>query len=634
LGWFKLGSLIRYIPYPVVGGFLAGTGWLLVSGALSLLAGAPLSLGQLPGLLQTSIVLHWFAALVFAVLLLLILRRHNHFLVVPAMILGAVVVFYLVLRVTGTSLAGATARGWLLGPFPEGALWQPLTPADLLGIYWPAVASQAGTIATVVLVSVVALLLNTSGLELTVRRDIDLNRELRSAGVGNLLVGLGSGPPGFQTLGQSALGHRLGADSRLVGVVTVVLVGLVLVLGARVVALFPKVVLAGLLLYLGLTFLVEWLYDAWFKLSRAEYTIVVSILIVIMFVGVLQGVGLGLALAVVLFVVSYSRISVVKHELSGSSYRSNVDRPWADRQTLRRRGDWIYILELQGFVFFGTASILLDQIRNRIERPNLAAPRYIVLDCRRVSGLDGSAVMSFVRMGQLAQSREFVLVFTHLSDAIEGQLAAEIPFGGEMSWCRIDTDLDHGIEWCEDQILAQAQVEEQAPEARSSSERAGAGCAAAGGISSSSFAGAALPEHAVLASGVAFGQTGLGEFLEHREVPAETYLIRQGETVEGLFLIESGQVTAQRDGQDGSMVRLRKMGPGSIVGEMGLYQGMPASASVVTDLRSTVFYLTADELARMERTRPAMAVAFHRYIAQITSERLSRANDTLQALLQ
>lgn len=632
LGWFKLGTLIRYIPYPVVGGFLAGTGWLLISGAMGLLTAAPLSSAQLPAMLQMTAVLQWLPAFAFAVLLLVVLRRHSHVLIVPVMILAAVVLFYGVLWLTGTSLAEATARGWLLGPFPDGALWQPLTPAALEQVHWPAVASQAGTIATIVLVSVVALLFNTSGLELTVRQDIELNRELRAAGLGNLLVGLGSGPPGFQTLGQSALGHRLGADSRLVGVTTVALCGLVLILGARVVALFPKPVLASLLLYLGLTFLVEWLYDAWFKLSRAEYAIVVSILLVIILVGVLQGIALGLALAVVLFVVSYSRISVVKHTLSGSTYRSNVDRPWADSRILHDHGACIYILELQGFLFFGTASSLLDQIRRRIDSAELEVPRFIVLDFRRVTGLDSSAVISFVRLRQLAHSRDFVLVLTQLSDQVRQQLSTEISTGDDDDRCHIDADLDHGLEWCEDQILARARSVEQTPEQGLLDDPAGSSLATGDPVRTLYSAEPALPE-AAGTSGTVFDQPRLEEYLVVRDVPAGSYLISQGETVGGVFLVESGQVTAEMQSQDGGKVRLRKMGPGSIVGEIGLYAGTPASASVVTELPSKVKYLSVHELKRMEQEEPAMAVAFHRYMARLAGRRLSRANDTIRVLL-
>ncbi|MGK7954230.1 MAG: SulP family inorganic anion transporter, partial [Crocosphaera sp.] len=47
LGFFRLGSLVRYVPYPVIGGFLAGTGWLLVSGIIKTYAGIEVSVNHL-----------------------------------------------------------------------------------------------------------------------------------------------------------------------------------------------------------------------------------------------------------------------------------------------------------------------------------------------------------------------------------------------------------------------------------------------------------------------------------------------------------------------------------------------------------------------------------------------------------
>ncbi len=52
LGRFDLGRLVRYVPFPVVGGFLAGTGLLLVQGGVGIMAGAPLTIPNLPLLVQ------------------------------------------------------------------------------------------------------------------------------------------------------------------------------------------------------------------------------------------------------------------------------------------------------------------------------------------------------------------------------------------------------------------------------------------------------------------------------------------------------------------------------------------------------------------------------------------------------
>ena len=109
LGLFKLGNLIRFIPYPVIGGFLAGAGWLLVRGAFSVMIGSNPSLSDLPSMLAVDMLIKWLPGLLLAVLLLLILRRHNHYMIVHGLILDATGLFYLVLRLLGISLAQASA---------------------------------------------------------------------------------------------------------------------------------------------------------------------------------------------------------------------------------------------------------------------------------------------------------------------------------------------------------------------------------------------------------------------------------------------------------------------------------------------------------------------------------------------
>ena len=92
-GYFKLGALFRFLPYPVVGGFLAGLGWVLTSGGLAAMADISLELGQFPALFQQDTVLRWLPGAVFAVAMLLILKRFSHYLIMPGMILGAAGLF-------------------------------------------------------------------------------------------------------------------------------------------------------------------------------------------------------------------------------------------------------------------------------------------------------------------------------------------------------------------------------------------------------------------------------------------------------------------------------------------------------------------------------------------------------------
>ncbi len=550
----------------------------------------------------------WLPGLLFGLVLLVVLRRFNHFLILPGMLVGSIALFYLLLLLTGTSLAEAAARGFFLGPFPTGGLWQPPSLAALAAADWGSILDQGGSLLAILVVGVVALLLNASGLELAVERDIDLDRELRAAGVANLLAGLGGGLVGFQTLSLSTLGHKMCPSSRLVGLTSAAVCGAALALGASVLSFFPKPALGGLLLFLGLAFLVEWVVDAWSKLPRGDYFIVLLILVVIATVGFLESVGVGIVIAVVLFVVNYSRIDVVKHALSGASHPSNVDRPADHRRLLRREGDQAFILELQGFIFFGTANNLLQQVRRRAGDPNLAALRFVALDFRLVSGLDSSAVLSFVKMQQLAESQDFILLLAHLSPAIRTQLRKG-GFGAEGEHLKSFPELDRGVEWCEDQILRAHDLavdEEPLP----------------------------LAEQLGSLLGEAVDVAALVRFLTLREAGTGDYLMRQGDPPEALYFIETGQVTAQLELPDGTAVRLVTMGAGAVAGELELYLGAPRAASVVAEKPSRIHRLSAAALSRMEEENPDLAAAFHKFIARLMAERLAMNVRTLQALLR
>ena len=119
LGHFRLGALVRFLPYPVVGGFLAGTGWLFLTGAIGMMVDEPVDFSSLALLFQPQMLAHWLPGLALALLMLLATRRSDHYLILPALLVGGVLLFYAAAWAGGYSLAQLYAEDWLLGPFPE-----------------------------------------------------------------------------------------------------------------------------------------------------------------------------------------------------------------------------------------------------------------------------------------------------------------------------------------------------------------------------------------------------------------------------------------------------------------------------------------------------------------------------------
>ncbi|MEO1128061.1 MAG: SulP family inorganic anion transporter, partial [Cyanobacteria bacterium J06639_16] len=345
LGVWQQGERIRLVPYPVVCGFMAGTGWLLVKGFIQITTDNSLTLSSLLALGSLDMLWRWVPGVGFAIALLVTTRLWQQSWIMPVTLLVCVASFFSLLGVTHISIAEAQTRGWLLGPFPDShQLWQPVTLDLLSQVHWLTIAHQAGSILTVMFVCLLSLLLSNSGIELVIGRDLNLNRELKAIGLANLTSGLSSGMVGNQALPSTLLVHDIGANYRLTGLIAMLPAIAVLALGSSFLSYLPKAVLGSLILYLGLSLLWQWLYQAYFKLPLNDYLTIWIILIVIDAVGFLQGILVGFVITVVLFMYHYSQVDVAKQVFSGDRSRSNVERSPAEEAMLTQQGSQIYAL--------------------------------------------------------------------------------------------------------------------------------------------------------------------------------------------------------------------------------------------------------------------------------------------------
>jgi len=609
MGYFNLGGLVRFLPYPVVGGFLAGTGWLLVTGSINMMTAINPTFARLSSLFQPEMLQLWLPGLAVAIILMVVLNRFNHFLLLPGLVIGAIVLFFLGIWISGYSIAEVSEMGWLLGPFPEGNLLQSLSFSAVKQINWSLVIPQAGSMVIVLVLSAISLLLNASGLELETRRDMDLNHELRTAGIGNLIAGLFAGLIGYHQLGLSVMNQKLGANTRLTGLIASGVCVAALVAGTAFIAFLPKFVLGGLLLFLGLAFLYEWVYQTWFKLPKADYFVIILILVVIASVGFLEGVAVGIIAAIILFAINYSQVEVIKHSLSAETYQSTIARPKLHKRLLNRYGKQVLILELQGYIFFGTANQLLEKIREHIDSYGRTRLCFLVLDFTHVTGIDSSVVISFRKMMQLLHDNDANIVLTGLSEDIQTFLVKSNVLGDEEESFVVLPDLDHGLEWCEDALLESTGV--LAKETRKSFQNQ-------------------LKEM----TGDLSITTRIMNFLELEEIPEGIYLIRQGDSPGSMYFLEEGIVTVQLEVPGEEALRLNTLSSENLVGELGFYLGSKRNASIVSETPIKVYRLTTESIKSMEAGDPEAASAFHKFIVHAMAEKLSRIMATVETLMR
>ena len=323
------------------------------------------------------------------------------------------------------------------------------------------------------------------------------------------------------------------------------------------------------------------------------------ILVGIIVWGFLTGVVIGLVLAVVLFAISYGRIELVREVAFGETYRSNVDRPAEERAELRELSARVQILRVSGFVFFGSTNRLLERIRRRVEDDT--PPRFLVIDLRRVTGVDSSAVVSFVKVMRLAEAGGCEVIFTAASDPVRAQLArgGVVSSDGHVSF---EPDLDRGLQRCEDALLSTPGLAEAVAEHPSASGPDG------------------LPP-------------GLARHLERVSLEAGEVLLHQDDPPGDVYVLESGRLGVEVTTPEGSRIRLRTLRPGVVVGEIALYTGVARTADVVAEAPSVVLRIGRESIERLEAEEPELAAALHRWLATQLAERLTDTLGAVDALL-
>lgn len=620
-----LAERMRFLPGEVMGGMLAGFGVLLIKAwfaaqmaatpLLAGLAGKPLAdIGQ--DLLQ--LWPGWAPAVVFGLLYFVVhmgVRGLLWPLLLTAVAVGAWNALDFGLFVLPPQLAPLQAA--LTGPqarLPQmlntGCYLALFEPATLAHIHWPALLDRTEFFAAVAAVAILPSIVRTPILESVLCREADAGRQMGLVGVSSMLSGALGGMPASLSL-SSTLGVRaLGAGGPMAGLVAGLSCLALLLAGQPALPYIPRFVPLGLLLATGLIMPVSWmLRDARNPLTnkddlRAAWASCLMVVLLGPVLGVFAGLGLGVALSLSRSVAGGG----VRFRQSGDVFRSNVERSRAELAILREQGGRILVLRLRGYLFLGTLYGLMETIKERLRGGPLS---YVLLDFGAVDGLGATAAIGFRRLESLARERGIILYLTSVPLEMEDHLEGlGYRMDDDSGVCRVALNLDYALERCEDAILAEA------------------GHAAGGDGAQQQtleeILAATFPEPRLVSV--------LLKCLVREEVKPKAHIITQGDPSNAMYFLQSGKVQVELSLRGGKVLRLMKMGPGTVFGEMGIYTSAPRSASVIATEPCVVYKLSVERFALIQQKAPQLAAAVNRFIVALLAERVSQANAQARAI--
>ena len=283
LGTFKLGRLVRLLPYPVLAGFLGATGCLLVLGGINNSLVNP-SADQL---LDFQILIRWVPTVLLALLMYTLSLYIKHALLIPAVMLTATLCFFAVTSMLGISQESLSATGWLYAALPETQQSAGITLTQFQNIQWTAIFDQAGSLVLLAVFSAIAMLLNNSGFELTVKGKFDQNKDLRATGIANIFAGLVGGWPGYMSPAWSSINARQGKQLPLTGLLTAIFTCGLLWYATQLIEMIPRFVIGSAIAYIGVTFLFDWIIEPIKRLSTMSYVSVIITMTLFVTLGVM-----------------------------------------------------------------------------------------------------------------------------------------------------------------------------------------------------------------------------------------------------------------------------------------------------------------------------------------------------------
>ncbi len=420
-GIIKLGKYIRYIPYPVLSGFMSGIGVIIILQQLyplvglkgtgtmiDLVMGIPAAVAD--GISVTALLLGLGTILIIELFPLLTKK-------VPATLVALIVmtVISLFCNLDGKLIIGEIPSGLPLPFFAKAGI-------DMASIDWGVVlkASLIPGLTLAGLGSIDTLLTSVVADNITKTKH-NSNKELIGQGIGNAMAGLFCGLPGAGATMRTVVNVKSGGRTQISGMIHALLLLAILLGLGSLVKYVPLSVLAGILITVGWGIIDFRGFKDLFKIPKADAVVLVVVFIITVFVDLLTAVGIGMVIACVLFMKRAS--DLVEGGYSSSAMTNteirkglpdpglpNFDKsmPWNDEggitDEMRKH---IFVQRLNGPIFFGTINKFKEVME---DIPDHA--KVVIIRMKLVSFMDQSGLYAMETAIKDLQDRGILVLMT------------------------------------------------------------------------------------------------------------------------------------------------------------------------------------------------------------------------------
>ncbi|MFT3849424.1 MAG: SulP family inorganic anion transporter [Propionivibrio sp.] len=615
IGFLGIGKLIKYIPYPVVSGYLSGVGLIIIGGQLPMFAGAPSDSRWFDVALNPpSWDLRGLAVGGATVVVMLGAPKLTK--AVPGTIVGilAGILTYAGIAAFDPALRTLDGNSLVIGPLGatgDGYIqlitdrWSQIGEMKL-----SQVAALIGSAVTLAALLSIDTLKTGVVLDQMTRTRHDPNRELAAQGLANVVASAVGGMPGSGTMGASMVNLSSGGRTRISGIIEGVMTLFVALLLGAFVAWIPIAALSGVLIVVGLRMIDT--DPLRFLESRAtvlDFSVVLAVVAVALFVGLIAASAVGVVLSIILFLREQVGGNVVRRKSFVGQRSSTWYRPEAEMHRLEQKGNTAVIFELQGSLFFGTTHQLY-----LILEPELATTDYLILDMQRVQSVDVTAAHMLNQVRDVLSERGVPLLISSVRERLPNgrnlreflELAGLNPDGEKVI---LMPTLEAAIEWVEDRLLGDvAKADDSLPPLE-------------------------LNEIALFKGSKSDTLADLAGCMETRSCKSGETIYARGDTDNNLYLIRSGQVRIMGlVGGSNRLCHIATFGRGEFFGGLAFLDHRPRGNDAIASKETELYVLTMEKFNFLAEEHKRIAFVLVSQLARTLAVRLRHTDDELTML--
>lgn len=418
LGAFKLGTVIKFIPYPIIIGFTSGIAVTIFTTQIADIFGLNFGGEKVPGDFIGKWMLYfrhfdtvnWWNAIVSVVSVFIITITPKFSKKIPgslvAIILVTVAVYFM------KQYAGITCIDTIGDRFSIKA---ELPSAEIPSIDWEAIKNLFPVAITIAVLGAIESLLSAAVADGVIGDKHDSNTELIAQGIANLASPLFGGIPATGAIARTMTNINNGGKSPVAGIVHAVVLLLILLFLMPLAQYIPMACLAGVLVIVSYNMSGWRVFMGLLKNPKSDVTVLLITFFLTVIFDLTVAIEVGLVIACVLFmkrVMETTEISVIKNEIDPNN---ESDLEVHEEHLIIPDGVEVY--EINGPYFFGIATKFEDTMSQLGDRPKIR-----IIRMRKVPFIDSTGIHNLTTLCQMSQKEDIHIILSGVNDNVHNTL--------------------------------------------------------------------------------------------------------------------------------------------------------------------------------------------------------------------